>query len=66
MGRPRGIDHFLNYLKGLETEYVVIGGGAAAILMDDEKLSFRATRDVDLVLLTNGSVNLNARIANYV
>lgn len=25
MGRPRGIDHFLSYLKGLEDEYVVIG-----------------------------------------
>ncbi|MGK5090350.1 hypothetical protein WDW86_22615 [Bdellovibrionota bacterium FG-2] len=43
MARPRGIDHFLSYLKGLEAEYVVIGGGAASILMDDEKLSFRAT-----------------------
>lgn len=66
MARPRGIDHFLKYLTGLEAEYVVIGGGAAAILMDDEKISFRATKDVDLVLLTNGSAELNSRIANYV
>jgi len=42
----------LAYLKGLEDEYVVIGGGAAAILMAQEGLDFRITRDVDLVLLT--------------
>lgn len=66
MTRPRGIDHFLSYLKGLEGEYVVIGGGAAAILMDDEDLTFRATKDVDLVLLSNGSKELNARISAYV
>ena len=66
MSRPRGIDHFLGHLKGLESEYVVIGGGAAAILMDQEGLEFRATRDVDLVLLTNASVALNARISDYI
>ena len=66
MARPRGIDHFLAHLKGLEDQYVVIGGGAAAILMEQEGLEFRATRDVDLVLLTNSSTELNGRITEYV
>jgi len=66
MARPRGIDHFLAYLKGLETEYVVIGGGAAAILLEEQDLEFRKTKDVDLVLLTNGSIELNSRISQYV
>ncbi len=66
MTRPRGIDHFLGYMKGLESEYVVIGGGAAAILMEQEGLEFRATRDIDLVLLTNTSASLNERITAYV
>jgi hypothetical protein len=49
MARPHGFDHFCDYLKGLEEHYVIIGGGAASILMDDEGLEFRATKDVDLV-----------------
>lgn len=66
MARPKGIDHFLKYLSGLEDQYVVIGGGAAAILMDEQNLEFRKTVDVDLVLLTHGSPELNAKIGAYV
>ena len=66
MARPKGIDHFLKYLSGLEDHYVVIGGGAAAILMDEQNLEFRKTVDVDLVLLTHGSPELNAKIGAYV
>ena len=65
MARPHGFDHFGSYLKGLEAHYVVIGGGAASILMDDEGLEFRATKDVDLVVLAR-SKELNERILAYV
>lgn len=65
MARPHGFDHFCNYLKGLEEHYVIIGGGAASILMDDEGLDFRATKDVDLVILTR-SKELNARLLAYI
>lgn len=65
MARPHGFDHFCNYLKGLEGHYVIIGGGAASILMDDEGLEFRATKDVDLVVITRSN-DLNERIVAYV
>lgn len=65
MARPHGFDHFCNYLSGLENLYVIIGGGAASILMEDEGLEFRATKDVDLVVLSR-SDELNARILSYV
>lgn len=65
MARPHGFDHFCNYLSGLEQLYVIIGGGAASILMEDEGLEFRATKDVDLVVLSR-SDDLNARILSYV
>ncbi len=65
MPRPHGFDHFCNSLKGFESHYVVIGGGAASLLMDDEGLEFRATKDVDLVVLVR-SQELNARILAYV
>ncbi len=44
MARPRGIDHFLGYLAGLEHQYVVIGGGAATLLMEEQSLEFRAAK----------------------
>lgn len=65
MARPHGFDHFCNYLTGLESLYVIIGGGAASILMEDEGLEFRATKDVDLVVLGR-SEELNTRILAYV
>ncbi|MBN8538464.1 MAG: hypothetical protein J0M15_15535 [Deltaproteobacteria bacterium] len=65
MARPHGFDHFCTYLIGLEKHYVIIGGGAAAILMEDEGLEFRATKDVDLVVLGR-SEDLNTRILSYV
>lgn len=65
MARPHGFDHFCNYLTGLENLYVIIGGGAASILMEDEGLEFRATKDVDLVVLSR-SDELNTRILSYV
>ena len=65
MARPHGFDHFCSYLKGLEAHYVIIGGGAASILMDDDGLEFRATKDVDLVVIAR-SKELNERILAYV
>ena len=65
MARPHGFDHFCDYLKGLESYYVIIGGGAASILMDDGGIGFRSTKDVDLVVLTR-SKELTERILAYV
>jgi hypothetical protein len=43
MVRPHGFEHFCGYLKGLKEHYVILGGGAASILMDDEGLEFRVS-----------------------
>lgn len=65
MARPHGFDHFCDYLKGLESHYVIIGGGAASLLMDDQGMEFRATKDVDLVVLSR-SEDLNKRFLDYI
>lgn len=65
MAHPHGFDHFCDYLNGLESQYVIIGGGAASILMDDDGLEFRSTKDVDLVVLSR-SDELNSRIIAYI
>ena len=46
-----GIESFRDWFKGSEEQYVIIGGTACDILMIEEGLSFRATKDIDLVLI---------------
>ena len=46
-----GIASFKEYFKGFEDQYVIIGGTACEILMSDNSLNFRATKDIDLVLI---------------
>ncbi|WP_270819697.1 hypothetical protein [[Eubacterium] hominis] len=46
-----GIDSFKKYFKGFEKEYVIIGGTACELLMSENALPFRATKDIDMVLI---------------
>ncbi|MEF2781563.1 MAG: hypothetical protein U0N20_00525 [Clostridium sp.] len=46
-----GIEKFINYFQGHENEYVIIGGTACELLMNAEELPFRATKDIDMVLI---------------
>lgn len=46
-----GIDSFKEWFKGNEEQYAIIGGTACDILMTEEGLDFRATKDIDLVLI---------------
>ena len=47
----RGIDSFREWFHGCEEQYTVIGGTACDLLMTEEGLNFRATKDIDLVLI---------------
>lgn len=47
----RGIDSFREWFRGHEEQYAIIGGTACDLLMSDEGLDFRATKDIDLVLI---------------
>jgi hypothetical protein len=66
MTLPRGLEHFTEYFKDHENDYVIIGGGAAAAYLEDEGLEFRATQDIDMVLFTSNSKELNAKITDYI
>ena len=65
MAKPNGIKHFSDYFKEHQKDYVIIGGSAAAVLLEDEGLEFRKTVDLDVVLLTNSSKELNSKIGEY-
>lgn len=47
----RGIDGFRAWFKGYEDQYTIIGGTACDLLMENAGLDFRATKDIDLVLI---------------
>lgn len=46
-----GVDRFRGHFAGHEHQYVLIGGAACELLMDDAGLDFRATKDLDIVLI---------------
>ena len=47
----RGIESFRIKFMDYSDCYTVIGGAACDILMSEEDLSFRATKDIDMILL---------------
>ncbi|MBI5910484.1 MAG: hypothetical protein HY848_11080 [Betaproteobacteria bacterium] len=46
----RGLDIFRKYFAGHADQFVLIGGTAATLAMEDAGLVFRATKDLDVVL----------------
>ncbi|MDO4796545.1 MAG: hypothetical protein Q4A01_00830 [Coriobacteriales bacterium] len=46
-----GLERFREHMAGLEGCYAVIGGTACDILLRDAGMGFRATKDIDVVLL---------------
>lgn len=46
-----GIESFREWFRGYEEQYTIIGGTACDLLMSDAGLDFRATKDIDLVLI---------------
>ncbi len=47
----QGLDKFREYFGDYTGQYVFIGGTACDVLLDDMGASFRATKDLDMVLL---------------
>lgn len=46
----RGLDIFREYFAGHADQFVLIGGTAATLAMEEAGLEFRATKDLDIVL----------------
>ena len=54
MSKVRGIERFAEAMSGCKGGYVLIGGGACSVLLDNEGESFRATEDLDVVVIVDG------------
>lgn len=46
-----GLTRFKEKFQGFENQYVIIGGTACDLIMEHEELPFRATKDMDIVLI---------------
>lgn len=46
----KGLEHFKKHFSTLTDHYVLIGGSACTVIMEDVGLDFRATKDLDIVL----------------
>lgn len=46
-----GLDSFKKHFKDFENAYAIIGGTACELLMEVNDLSFRATKDIDMMLI---------------
>ena len=46
----RGLDIFTEWFKKFSDQYVLIGGTAASLAMQDFGVPFRGTKDLDVVL----------------
>lgn len=47
----KGLDTFRKYFEEYENQYVLIGGAACDIVFESNETLFRATRDLDMVLI---------------
>lgn len=54
MSKVRGIERFADAMSSCKGGYVLIGGGACSVLFDSEGDSFRATEDLDVVVIVDG------------
>ena len=46
-----GIEAFRDYFAEYTDQYVIIGGFACDLLMEDAGLDFRQTKDIDMVII---------------
>ena len=53
-----GFTKFKERFQGFENQYVVIGGTACDLIMENEELPFRATKDVDIVLIVESIIKV--------
>ncbi len=47
----KGLDIFRDYFQAYSEQYVIIGGTACDIIFEEQDVAFRATKDLDLVLI---------------
>jgi hypothetical protein len=47
----RGLEIFKEYFKDYSENYIIIGGTACDVIIDDAGFEARATKDIDIILI---------------
>ena len=62
-----GFTKFKERFQGFDNQYVIIGGTACDLIMENEELPFRATKDIDIVLIVESiTVEFGRKFWEYV
>lgn len=62
-----GLKSFKDWFHGFEQNYVIIGGTACDLLMSEAGIEFRATKDIDMVLIAEMlNADFSSRFWEYV
>ena len=62
-----GLESFKRHFQGFENEYIIIGGTACDIIMESEGMPFRATKDIDMVLIVEAlTIEFMKRFWDYI
>jgi len=62
-----GLNSFKDWFQGYEQNYAIIGGTACDLLMSEAGNAFRATRDIDMVLIVEAlNADFGARFWEYI
>ena len=63
----RGFESFKNWFAGYEENYAIIGGTACDLILTEMNQDFRATKDIDLVLILEAlTPNFGKRFWEYI
>jgi len=62
----QGIENFIEYFKDYEKDYIVIGGLATAMNMHELGFVFRATKDIDLVVVAKENESFLKKLLAYI
>ncbi len=62
----QGITNFTDYFKDYKNDYVVIGGLATAMVMNDLGFTARATKDIDLVVISKNNEEFLKRLLEFI
>ena len=62
----QGIETFKEFFQDYKKDYVIIGGLATAMVMHDLGFVFRATKDIDLVVISTDNEDFLKRILHFI
>jgi len=52
MSEVFGLDKFIEHFKNFNDNYIIVGGSACSLLFNEVNIDFRATKDIDIIIIT--------------